>query len=181
MPETFSYPCIVYRQRTDNDQIPSFCMFAAKVGEILQWADIKRLVDEPGAAQCAVNKAKVLAVRRFLELDDRNTIPTAIIVNLNLPKGVLEPIAQAKAVAAEVQMLSIKVEKGHKPGFIVDGQHRVLGIKEFDEDIVVNVVALLDADDMEVAFQCMVINNKAAKVSTDHIRACVGLQERGTR
>jgi len=53
----------------------------------------------------------------------------------------------------------------------VDGQHRVLGINKFNPDTPINIVGLLDADDTETAFQFLVINNKAAKVSSDHLRA----------
>ena len=171
MSETFTYPCLVYQQRSENEKIPRFCLFAAKVKDILEWADIKRLVDQSGAAQRSVNRAKVLAVRRFLELDARNTIPTAIIVNLNVPESALKPLPQEEAGTDQVHMLSISADNAKKAGVIVDGQHRVLGIAEFNPETVVNVVALLGADDMEAAFQFMVINNKAAKVSTDHIRA----------
>lgn len=54
---------------------------------------------------------------------------------------------------------------------MIDGQHRLKGIEAFEPDTYVNVVALLDADADEKAFQFLVINNKAAKVSSDHIRA----------
>jgi hypothetical protein len=57
-----------------------------------------------------------------------------------------------------------------KPGIVLDGQHRLLGMKAFSPSCMVNVVALLNVDDMEKAFQFLVINNKAAKVSGDLIR-----------
>ena len=70
MPESIKYPCITHVQRSGG-QASEFCMFAAKVGDILRWADIKGLAGQPGAPQRTVNKAKLLAVRRFLELDPR--------------------------------------------------------------------------------------------------------------
>lgn len=116
-----------------------------------------------------MNKSKLLAVRRFLELDPRNTIPSGIIVNLNLPPEAFKPVG--RKAPPELQLLTITYEEGKKPGFIVDGQHRVLGMTELDPNLRVNVIALLGANDMEIAFQFLVINNKASKVSTDHIRA----------
>ena len=44
-------------------------------------------------------------------------------------------------------------------------------MNEYDPALQVNVVAILGANDMEKAFQFLVINNKATKVSMDHIRA----------
>lgn len=144
-------------------------MFAAKVGDILRWADIKRLSDEAGAPQRTVNKAKLLAVRRFLEQDPRNTIPTGVIVNLDLPPKAFSAIG--RGAPSSVRKLTIRFGKGKKPGFIVDGQHRILGLNQLDPNLQVNVIALIGANDMEIAFQFLVINNKASKVSTDHIRA----------
>ena len=84
MATSFTYPCMIFRQRESTDS-PRFCLFVATVGEILKWSDIKRLSEEAGAPQRAVNKAKLLSVRRFLELDPRNSIPSGVIVNLKLP------------------------------------------------------------------------------------------------
>jgi len=58
-----------------------------------------------------------------------------------------------------------------KPGLIIDGQHRLLGMQQVNPAFNVNIVALLNADDTEKAFQFLVINNKISKVSNDHIRA----------
>src|SRR4051812_26094025 len=102
MPESIKYPCIINPQRPEG---PKFCMFVAKVGDILKWADIKRLPDQPGAPQRAVNKSKLLAVRRFLQLDKRNTIPSGVIVNLNLPDDAFAPIV--KRGPQELQFLTI--------------------------------------------------------------------------
>jgi hypothetical protein len=44
-------------------------------------------------------------------------------------------------------------------------------MNQVDPNLQLNVIALLGADDMEIAFQFLVINNKASKVSTGHIRA----------
>src|ERR1700687_5528282 len=104
MPESITYPCIVHVQRP-GEQGPQFCVFAARVGDILKWADIKRLTDQPGAPQRAVNKSKLLAGGRFLELDPRNTIPSGIIVNWNLPAGAFKPVS-AKA-PSELRLVTI--------------------------------------------------------------------------
>ena len=69
-------------------------------------------------------------------------------------------------------VLTFEVQEGQqKPGLVIDGQHRLLGMNEYSPDTNVNVVAILGADDVEKAFQFLVINNKASKVSLDHIRA----------
>src|SRR6266704_2458310 len=132
MSESITYPCIMHSQR-EGGQAPQFCIFVARVGDILKWAAIKRLTDQPGAPQRALNKSKLLAVRRFLELDPRNTIPNGVIVNLNLPPDAFRPVG--KKLPPELQYLTITYEEDKKPGFVVDGQHRVHGMKELDPDL----------------------------------------------
>jgi DGQHR domain-containing protein len=173
---TFQYVAFTYNQRSAKSGAPSFCMFRARAGEILSWANINRLSkDQPGAIQRSPNRTRILGVKRFLQQDQRNTIPTAVIVAINgasvkgielNPKGVHDQT---------LSLLTVKMNDDAKPedrpGLIIDGQHRLKGIVEFDPDLYVNVIAILDADDNEKAFQFLVINNKAAKVSADHIRA----------
>lgn len=56
---------------------------------------------------------------------------------------------------------------------IVDGQHRLAGMSEFEEELPVLVVALLDASNDEQAFQFVVVNNKAKSVKTDNVKAII--------
>jgi DGQHR domain-containing protein len=150
------------------------------VGDIINWADILRLVTGPGGAQPSAHTAKVHAIKRFLQ-DADNTIPTAVIIALNLP-------AEARVVeGGEVRKLRFTHEPNSpKVGVVIDGQHRLLGMKEFEPSLRAIVVALLTGDENEAAFQFLVINNKASKVPTDHIKALLAerqdprLQERLT-
>jgi DGQHR domain-containing protein len=163
----YDYECLVSRQR-NTDGAPTFLLFHAPVGEVLQWAAIRRLEDEPGAPQRQTSPAKVKAIRRFLDTDERNTIPTSIIVTLNLGNGEFtEP--QAPSSVGRIQF---EWNEGTQlPGLVIDGQHRLYGIQAFNRQTQVNLVAITGAGDMETAFQFLVINNKASKVSQDHIRA----------
>src|SRR3982751_2191575 len=89
--KTFKYPCLHMVQRPGTPA-PAFCLFTAKVGEIHEWASIERLADKGGAAQRGINKAKVAAINRFFELDARNSVPTAVVVNLKVPDGALAAV-----------------------------------------------------------------------------------------
>jgi DGQHR domain-containing protein len=184
----FKYLGFTYNQRPDAAEAPRFCVFRAPVGEILQWAAIHRLdKSHPDAIQREPKRARILGIKRFLEQDPRNTIPAAIVVALNNVQ--IQPIVGCKfstsgePISPEalegLTQIAIDVPEGVKPtvlpGLVIDGQHRLKGIAEFSLNTSINVVAILDTDDNEQAFQFLVINNKAAKVSTDHIRAMVGL------
>ncbi len=164
---TFRYECLVSRQRL-TPASPEFLLFHAPAGEILQWSAIKRLEDTPGAPQRKPSTAKVRAIRRFLETDPRNTIPTSVILTLDLAPGQLGP----RETNSSLAVLEFVWNPGdQQPGLVIDGQHRLLGVKLFSQDTQVNVVAILGTNDEEKAFQFLVINNKASKVSVDHIRA----------
>jgi DGQHR domain-containing protein len=177
MPVPFRYPCIVSQQR-QGENVPLFCIFRAAVGQVVQWAAIRRLQDVPGAPQRKESPAKVNAVKRFLALDARNTIPTAVIITLNLPVESIKRLDTGEVgwdVQTGIGQLEFEIPDDiadpEKPGLVVDGQHRLLGMNKYDQTIPVNVIGLLNANDMETAFQFLVINHKASRVPTDHIRA----------
>jgi DGQHR domain-containing protein len=163
----FRYECLrVVQQHSEG--APTFCIFHAPVSDVLLWSDIRRLEDEPGAPQRRMSPAKVKAIERFLEKDPRNTIPTSVILTLDLPPNSVTAVQGFDSVS----IIEFETAEGvQKPGLIIDGQHRLLGMNQFSPELNVNVVAVLGADDAEKAFQFLVINNKASKVSLDHIRA----------
>ena len=69
------------------------------------------------------------------------------------------------------------VPEHERLGLIVDGQHRLNGMAQFEEEnLPVLVSALIDSSPEEQAFQFVVINNKASKVPTDNVKAIVASQ-----
>jgi len=161
----YEYDCLVYKQRPAAQAVPEFCLFHAPVGEIDCWADVLRLETGPGGAQRSLNTSKLHAIKRFLQ-DGDNTIPSSIIISLNLPP-------EARIMEGDkLRRIRFTYEPANpKIAVVIDGQHRLLGMKDLDPTLHVNVVALLTGDVNEAAFQFLVINNKASKVPTDHIKA----------
>lgn len=168
--KVFKYKALAYSQRPESTA-PRFVLFHASAGDIKQWADIDRL--EPGnptGAQRPLRQLKVNKVARFLGVSRLNTIPTAIIVALDERhatfKGDKGSSAEGKSGAVTIRM------RGRtRPGLIIDGQHRAFGAEKHSPEMQLNVVAFLGGDDTEAAFQFVVINNTATKVSKDHIKA----------
>lgn len=158
-----NYPCIVFSQREDS-QAPRFCIFEAPVKDVIEWSTIPRLSpDNQDGIQRAKNDAKVRGITKFLNADERNTIPTAIVITLS---------SNAHSINAEGGVESICINKDKKDEvFVVDGQHRLYGLYQFNPDSKVPIVAILGATNEERAFQFIVINNKVSKVAPDHIRA----------
>lgn len=169
--QAFRYKALKFAQRSDK-KAPHFMIFHAAAGEIAQWADVDRLEpNNPVGAQRPLRALKVKKVAGYFSADARNTIPTAVVIALN--EGALEfnskPDPDGDATA-EFGTLTIKIDKG-KPGLIIDGQHRVFGAEKFGGGTRLSVVAFLGDDEAERAFQFVVINNTASKVSRDHIKA----------
>jgi DGQHR domain-containing protein len=166
--ENFSYKCIKVRQRATEGS-PTFLMFAAKAGEILKWAAIDRFDDTSQKGAQRIEKPyKIRAIKSFFSVNSLNTIPTAVVIGFRPGKVSISEIAGV----AELFDLKFSADEADKSvATVVDGQHRLSGIAAFEPNTLVNVIGLLDVNDIETAFQFLVINNKAAKVSSDHLRA----------
>jgi DGQHR domain-containing protein len=161
--KVFRYAALSYRQRIDSKAAPQFVLFHAPAGEILGWADIERTApNTPYGAQRPLRLLKVNKIARFFKAENKNTIPTAIIVALD---------ESAVKINSSQRTIEILVDEDRKPGLIIDGQHRVRGATAHSKLLNLNVVAFIGGDEAERAFQFVVINNTATRVSRDHIKA----------
>lgn len=166
----FKYAALTYSQRTGAGS-PSFVLFHAPAAEILDWAAVDRLEpDNVTGAQRPLKKLKVNKVVRFFDSDERNTVPTAIVVSLDEKSVEFDGKPDAGGTGSH-GTLTISATDRKIPGLIIDGQHRVFGAALHSADVRLNVVAFLGGDDAERAFQFVVINNSASRVSKDHIAA----------
>jgi DGQHR domain-containing protein len=171
-PKSFSYLALPFRQR--DERSPQLVLFHAPVSEVAQWAEVKELGPRRSGHQREKRGAKVQAIRNFFSADNRNTIPTALIVTFASGHASYTGKAR-KSGKPEAGELSIKSNaKAH----VVDGQHRLHGILEFDPSMHVPVVGLLDVDAVEEAFQFLVINNKATRVAPKHTKAVLADMQR---
>lgn len=169
-PRKFTYYALRYAQRGTHDA-PGFILFHAPASEIVEWADVDRLEpDNRSGAQRPLRELKVKKVARFLDADARNTIPTAIVVALD-DDAVEFSSHKDGNNHGEHGRLTIRMKRGSKPGLIIDGQHRAFGVAKHSGMHHLNVVAFIGGDDAERAFQFVVINNSATRVTKDHIRA----------
>jgi DGQHR domain-containing protein len=166
VPAQFRYDALHCAQRKDP-KAPTFLLFHASAADILSWAEVDRLTDiNTTGAQRPLRQLKVKKVAKFLAAEVKNTIPTGVVIAIDTDSAQF----QASKTTGCGQ-LTLTVQQGEKPGLIIDGQHRVYGALDFAADTHLNVIGLLGGDDSERAFQFVVINNSAAKVSKDHIKA----------
>ncbi len=166
-PKHFPYAALHCAQRKDS-KAPTFLLFHASASDIATWADVHRLsVEDKSGAQRPLRELKVGKVAKFLLSNDQNTIPTAVVIALDA-----DSVNFQAPHGSACGTLTLKPALGgKKPGLIIDGQHRVFGALKYSSDTHLNVIGVLGADDSERAFQFVVINNSATKVSKDHIKA----------
>lgn len=170
--QQFNYFALSYSQR-NKESAPAFVVFNASAADIVQWADVDRLDgDNLTGAQRPLRELKVSKVAKFLSRDDRNTIPTSVIIALD--SGAITFNGTPPNYRENTEWhgkITISMRGSDKPGLIIDGQHRVFGAAKFDATTRLNIVAFLGGDDAERAFQFVVINNSATRVPKDHIKA----------
>jgi len=170
----YKYTCIKNQQRA-GDGANVFLLFHAKAGELYEWAAIERYTaDKKDGPQRLPQKAKIAEVKRFFEQDSRNTIPTALLISLSVPAGAMtQPYPERPEIISLEFNFDENANPLAQPGMIVDGQHRLLGVIAFQPDLMLNVVVMVNVSDDETAFQFLVVNNKASRVSSNHLRALV--------
>lgn len=159
----FKYPAFSFTQRAGR--APHLVLFHAPVREVLEWAKPFPLGPGSSGPQREKREAKTEAIFKFLGSNQKNTIPSAIVL-LFQRRGATFIEGKGKSGT-----LAVTVPRGAPTTSIVDGQHRLFGIGAFDADMHVPIVGLLEADDVEEHFQFLVINNKATKVPVTHTKA----------
>lgn len=177
-------------QRDNSETVPFF-VFYARAKDVHQWSGIRRSHEVPEGIQRILRPTRTKAIGRFLRADENNTIPGNVLVAFGPDVVAFQSLDEK--VHDCVSGLDIHnnceghIEWGYltfssdpslpahlKPALIVDGQHRLFGISEFmGEDLPILVVALIDCPVEEQAFQFVVINNKAVRVSTDNVKSIV--------
>lgn len=169
--KTKSYLALENVQRSDTKNL-RFFLFHASASEIFQWSLIDRTSPEkPKAIQRRLNKTKVLRIKEFLE-QQGNTIATSVVIVFNDSQVSFVEQKFPGSEDSRFGALSVSWDPNSPAGIIVDGQHRVIGANSFQhEDIHLNVVGILGADDDEGAFQFLVINNNSSKVNSNQVKA----------
>lgn len=186
---TFRYEGLITKQR-NSSTAPLLFLFQAQASEVMKWAFVDRLSpSNDSGSQRNANPRRVNEIRRFLDGDERNVIPTAVVLAFR-PGASVQTILETSAealltlktlspgqsirAAMIISSSATSQESGpggddSKPAVVIDGQHRLLGMAKSQDEYIVNAVALLGADNAEIAFQFLVINNKAQRVDRKHL------------
>ena len=168
-----------------------FFVFVVNAKDLAQWAGVKRVGVDTRGTQRILKDARIRAIKKFLTTNRQNTIPVGIVLAFDsntahfISAGerlnvCLDDISTGNGVGERLDWGVLTFEydenaaENARPALVVDGQHRLKAISEIgDEDIPLLALALVDATSEEQAFQFVVINNKAAKVPTDNVKAII--------
>ncbi|MBN3875658.1 DGQHR domain-containing protein [Nostoc sp. JL23] len=186
-------------QRRD-EKATRFFVFNAQAKDLKSWLGIRRIKDVQKGAQRILRQARVNAVKKFIGASSINIIPNSILIAFDPNKAIFTPLGQKineyiiqanSSLEKNIDILNgcrenqvtwgiieFSFEQSEqeylKPALIVDGQHRLYGMSDFnEEDLPITVVSLIDATPQEQAFQFIVVNNKAVRVSTENVKSIV--------
>ncbi|BAZ80548.1 DGQHR domain-containing protein [Sphaerospermopsis kisseleviana CS-549] len=181
------FGCLI-RQRLDKDTIPFF-VFYARVKDIIQWAGVRRAEDSREGTQRVLTPTRRKAITRFVKSGSKNTIPNNILLAFEPNNATFTPLQDKLSQSIsdieihnncekimEWGILQFSFDKANKDfcAYVVDGQHRLYGLSDYDaEDLPILVVSLVNATVEEQAFQFIVINNKAVRVTTNNVKGII--------
>lgn len=171
-----SYIGFLVRQRAGATA--EFLVFVARAKEIVTWAEADNIKLDPGNVQRELVESRWRQIKKFFAANPNNVIPTSVTIALDdSVVRVADPadVAGQKAYALEDAGGGLtRIIFGPEvvgSAFIIDGQHRLKGMSEMDDDVLVPVCLFVSLPIIERAFQFVTINNKSHKVPTSNLKS----------
>lgn len=130
--------------------------FPMKAKELFNLVDInKRDPDKNTGYQRVLSMSRVESIAKYLNAG--NQIPTCILISLDKP--------------AELKKADnlLTIPQGQRIGWVIDGQHRLVGANQAEIDVEFFVVAFIDLPIEEQVRQFVTINNESKGVPTSLI------------
>ena len=156
----------VYRTR-DNEQGYQVALFHASAENVLKWCRIDHLDSRLDVHDDDVKETRIQAIEQFLETSDFNFVAPSVVISLDPNTVTIRDEDTKTSSPSSLRRIIIEVpEDGsvpRKPGHIIDGRYRLLGIRRFNASLPVSVVAILNEAPSEAAFHRAVIESKHGK------------------
>jgi DGQHR domain-containing protein len=160
-------------QRSKHPEL-KFYLFHAPAVDLLHWTAAERLAPgEKQSTQPELNKKKLRRIEDHLNAPFANTIASSVVVVFNDKST---SFARSSSESSGIESCGGKLTVSWSPkvpaATIVDGRHRVVGASRIENgSLHLNVVGIVGADQIEGAFQYLVINNNSSRVSPDYASA----------
>lgn len=147
VPKERTYHCLTADQNGYDIYV-----FFAPAKEIFQFVSVnQKEEDVDGGYQRVASPARTAAIAKYV--DAGNTLPLSILVTL-----------EKRATTINGNKITIKVSK--KSGWVIDGQHRLIGAMQADSDIPLPVVAFIGLSLDDQIQQFVTVNKEAKGVPT---------------
>lgn len=140
---TLSFDCLTFQQADTT-----LCIFACEAKQLWQITQVNQLEEniEKGY-QRVVSEQRAGKIAEFI--DRGNFIPTSVLISF-----------EHASLSPDKKQLIVKNRKD--AGWVIDGQHRLVGASKADSSIVLPVVAFIDLA-VKGQINCFVTINKEAK------------------
>lgn len=173
------YKGFVVKQRAASDI--EFIVLVAFAKDVVHWSHADDIKLDKGNVQRELLQSRWTQVKSYLKASPNNIIPTSVtiafdndITRVDSRDDLLEdqPAYYQSAPVDGVVEISFP-DCVKERSFIIDGQHRLKGMSEYDENILLPICLFPKLAQLERAFQFVTINNKAHKVPTDNLKALI--------
>lgn len=127
-------------------------IFFAPAKEIFSFVSVNQKEEDADEGyQRVASPARTRAIAKYV--DAGNTLPLSILITL-----------EKRAVSLDGRKITIKV--GKKSGWVIDGQHRLIGAMQASTDIMLPVVAFIGLSVSDQIQQFVTVNKEAKGVPT---------------
>ncbi|MEK7919214.1 DGQHR domain-containing protein [Burkholderia contaminans] len=146
-PKEYTYDCLEAEQNGHK-----LHLFFAPAKEIYSFVSVNQKEEDADEGyQRAASPARTSAITRFV--NSGNVIPLSILITL-----------EKKAATFDKGEITIKA--GKKSGWVIDGQHRLIGSMNANDDVLLPVVAFIGLSIDEQIQQFVTVNKEAKGVPT---------------
>ena len=174
-----SYLAFLVKQRP-NSAI-HFAVFVSDAKKVVNWAHADDIRIDRGNVQRALVESRWRQVGKFFQTSPNNVIPTSVTIAFDEALQRVATVAEleAGAVGYHIEEMSDGLIRLTFPdtvvdnSFVIDGQHRLHGMSQIENEVKIPVCLFLSLPKLERAFQFVVINNKSHKVPTDNLAALI--------
>ncbi|WP_418184800.1 DGQHR domain-containing protein [Aliarcobacter vitoriensis] len=180
----YTYKCFKIKQRQNSDFV--FLSFVAIAKDVYNWSHADNIEIDKNGIQRMLEKSKWDKITKFFNTHQDNIIPNNVILAFDDEVSEVKELYNADEVidnrsdgyilrvTTDSDIVELIIDDAIKNNtYIIDGQHRLKGMAEVDEDLPVIVSLFINIDKLNRAFQFLTINNKASKVKTDNIKALI--------
>lgn len=157
----------------DNEIAPKIFIFTMKAKDLLEYCKTEIVTRNTTGIQRILIDSRVKNVQKFFNKNEKNIIPTSIFVSITKTPT----IPEGETLNYDEKTLNFEFQDNEKFITIIDGQHRLQGMSEVNGNINVLVSAMIKPEEIEEAFQFIIINNKSHKVPADHVKSIIANYE----